>query len=449
MTIWKSGAILIAAIATGSAALPLLARQKPLPQNQTQFDAQTAQFNAQSGAQWDEWGHAYANREAKLFWFTDLEAAKKQAKTEKKPILSLRMLGNLSDEYSCANSRLFRVLFYADPKISTVLRQKFVLHWKSERPVPVVTIDMGDGRKIKRTLTGNSAHYLLAESGEVLDVLPGMTTPAAFANWLEDGQKLRANWKSAPDPAKFLAHYHDQKLAQVWSGFSYVDARWVKRQIEVTKSLNPLENPDAPREIPIAEMAGRYYVSKIAMEGTVLDAMREFNSQPSALGMANDFNRDYRLNFSNLNPKTEPILDEAAKNRIRALAPVVAQEVEIPLPPKNGLTSYPATQFDQIPIQRVLKDRRPKTKTVSGFEVLIAQLENDIQTDASAGQTRMLAPIHASFAAGKQGDLETLNRKIYDRLFLTPQNDKWLGLSGQNTFVALQNGGLFESEKEN
>src|SRR5262249_11081464 len=91
---------------------------------------------------------------SRLFWYTDLEQAKRAAKQEGKPILSLRLLGKLTDEYSCANSRFFRTTPYSNAEISKALGDRFILHWKSVRPVPKVTIDFGDGRKLERTLTG-------------------------------------------------------------------------------------------------------------------------------------------------------------------------------------------------------------------------------------------------------------------------------------------------------
>src|SRR5262249_729383 len=45
---------------------------------------------------------SYASR---LYWYTDFEQAKASARASGKPILSLRLLGNLTDEFSCANSR--------------------------------------------------------------------------------------------------------------------------------------------------------------------------------------------------------------------------------------------------------------------------------------------------------------------------------------------------------
>ena len=98
---------------------------------------------------------------AGLYWYTDLNGAKKASKALGKPILSLRLLGKLTDEFSCANSRFFRTVLYPNDEVQAVLHDRFVLHWQSVRPVPTVTIDFGDGRKLERTLTGNSIHYIL------------------------------------------------------------------------------------------------------------------------------------------------------------------------------------------------------------------------------------------------------------------------------------------------
>jgi hypothetical protein len=93
-----------------------------------------------------------------LYWHTDFEKAKADAAASGRPILSLRMLGKLTEECSCANSRFFRTTLYAHEEIARPRRERFVLHWRSVRPVPRVTIDFGDGRKLDRTVTGNSVH---------------------------------------------------------------------------------------------------------------------------------------------------------------------------------------------------------------------------------------------------------------------------------------------------
>jgi hypothetical protein len=120
-----------------------------------------------------------------LYWFTDLTEATREARRTKRPILSLRLLGRLDEELSCANSRFFRKLLYPEPRINLRMRD-FVLHWQSIRPVPKVTIDFGD-RRIERTLTGNSVHLVLDENARAVDAIPGLMSPAAFVEQLAQG----------------------------------------------------------------------------------------------------------------------------------------------------------------------------------------------------------------------------------------------------------------------
>ncbi len=160
------------------------------------------------GAQRD----CYASR---LFWYTDLEAAKAVAQREHKPILSLRLLGNLTDEFSCANSRFFRATLYSNPEISRVLRERFVLHWKSVRPAPKITIDFGDGRKLERTVTGNSIHYILDADGQLIDALPGLYGAKPFGRELERAEQAASQKMKAADQQKFLADYHRDRTAAI------------------------------------------------------------------------------------------------------------------------------------------------------------------------------------------------------------------------------------------
>src|SRR5437016_179709 len=64
---------------------------------------------ADTGSEGDDWkrianaldtvGMQKDNYAAQLYWYTDLEAAKRAAKAQHKPILSLRLLGNLNEEF--------------------------------------------------------------------------------------------------------------------------------------------------------------------------------------------------------------------------------------------------------------------------------------------------------------------------------------------------------------
>jgi hypothetical protein len=133
-----------------------------------------------------------------LYWYTDLGAAKAAAARAGRPILSLRLLGNLDEELSCANSRFFRTVLYANAAISDELRNNWILHWESVRPVPKITIDFGDGRKLERTITGNSLHYVLAANGSLADVLPGLWGPKEFLQEIRQARERSPAGDSSP-----------------------------------------------------------------------------------------------------------------------------------------------------------------------------------------------------------------------------------------------------------
>src|SRR5262245_997282 len=172
---------------------------------------------AQLAAQIDAFAHQKYATVSRLYWYVDLTSAKAAARAQGRPILHLRMLGKLDEDLSCANSRLFRATLYANQEISAFLRDRFVLYWSSERPVPRVTIDYGDGRTIERTIAGNSAHYVLDEDGQLLDVLPGVYAPTMFRRELERAASLAAQVRhqSAAERARLLVDYHRQRLSDV------------------------------------------------------------------------------------------------------------------------------------------------------------------------------------------------------------------------------------------
>ena len=175
-----------------------------------------------------------------LYWHTDLERALVRSRARGRPVLSLRLLGRLDEELSCANSRYFRAALYANEAVAALLRDSFVLHWESVRPAPRVTIDFGDGRVVTRTITGNSCHLLLDSEGRPFDVLPGLYGPKAFREQLalaaesyprieaaEDAQVDRerqnhaaraanaiARWSAGPTPSPAVARAEPSVLAR-------------------------------------------------------------------------------------------------------------------------------------------------------------------------------------------------------------------------------------------
>jgi hypothetical protein len=104
------------------------------------------------------------------------------------------------------------VLFSSD-KIAAFINTHFEPCWESVRPVPIVTIDFGNGTKLTRTLNGNIATYVCTPAGQVLDILPGVYTPDAYLRQLEQ-LALLSRFAQAPTPndtARRLKEYHERQ----------------------------------------------------------------------------------------------------------------------------------------------------------------------------------------------------------------------------------------------
>lgn len=206
---------------------------------------------------------AYASR---LYWFTDLEKAKAEAQATGRPILSLRLLGKLNEEFSCANSRLFRTVLYANAAVSERLRHDFVLHWESVRPVPRITIDFGDGRKLERTVTGNSVHCVLDRDGRVVDALPGLYNATVFLDQLAAAEKIARDCSGKDDRerAALLAVFHQGSL---------------DHPIAITASAGIDDSARAllRTKFPTATQAAAITTSKTAVEDPLVRTIRNLN----------------------------------------------------------------------------------------------------------------------------------------------------------------------------
>ena len=253
---------------------------------------------------------------ALLYWHTDLNRALVQARAEHKPILSLRLLGKLSDELSCANSRFFRTTLYANQQIGDYLREHYVLHWQSERPVPVASIDFGDGRVLKRTLTGNSIHYILDSDGEVREALPGLYGPQAFLQQLQIADQLTTQLAGLPAESRdaHCAEYHSQQQSRIVAAWANdlrqlghlpaagdpaanalselsTDNVWTQlAQLHIGEArLDPRTAAIVQPRFPEARAAGRIAVPKSAVEFPVLAKVIRFQNSMSLDSIRNEY----------------------------------------------------------------------------------------------------------------------------------------------------------------
>jgi hypothetical protein len=329
---------------------------------------------------------------SRLYWYTDLEAAEAAARASGKPILSLRMLGRLDEDLSCANSRLFRVVLYANADLSRFLRENFVLHWSSERPAPRLTIDFGDGRRIVTTVAGNSAHYVLDQDGRPLDVLPGLYSPIAFRRELEADLPLAQDSPRLGDDER-AARMKEHHLGR---------ERWSQELWAASGDPVPVQLP-LWSDILQSERVSR---GKAAMEMTaVLGAGLGGARRDPVYGGASASTLLFVRRLD------EARLDAASRALLLRLAP---------------------TDWGREP--RPLEGEA-LAREITGLEALVA-------ADTEANELSRHVRIHRWLAsAGGLPDFATLNERVYRELFLAPEDDPWLGLSSPGIFTALPGDG--------
>jgi hypothetical protein len=326
---------------------------------------------------------------SRLYWYTDMDAAIRAAKAENKPILSLRLLGNLNEEFSCANSRLFRTVLYSDTRIAKYLRENYILHWRSVRPAPHITIDFGDGRQIVRTITGNSIHYVLDSEGNVIDALPGLYGPDEFLSYLMRANEIARSTRTLPAADRLLAIMKYRKES--------FDRIVQKRKDAIARSgVQPAE----PKAGTIAILAAPMAMSK----AIVVD-------EYSILRVFDDF------------AKYEPTLDLDDWTK---LAGVFA----------------PVKPLDANSISLIKRQNRGNALTAGEFSGMIARLNTFVSIDTTRNEFLFHGKLYEWLNRTPRGDLESLNARVYDQIFKTPNTDKWLGLYSSDVYTALDGNGV-------
>ena len=329
---------------------------------------------------------------AGLYWHTDLKEAKKVSAATNKPILSLRLLGKLTDEFSCANSRFFRTVLYSNMEVSDYLRKNYVLHWQSVRPVPKVTIDYGDGRKLERTLTGNSIHYVLDSRGRPVDAIPGLYGPRAFQRALEFAELVMNGLagKSNVEKDAILRASHNYQRTRIAS-------QWVADINQTGGKVPEGFRVDARRDArSIAPLA----VTKSMTERLILQAT---DTTTESLG---------------------EVTDEAAWKKIAQL---------------------PFHQLDASLDRRSIALIKRQNPSLTNEEMarLLRKFQELIALDTVRNEYLMHSKLYTWLMKDpERNDLEKLNEKVYASLFLTPHSDPWLGLFSADVYTALDKAGL-------
>jgi hypothetical protein len=168
----------------------------------------------------------------------------------------------------------------SDPEVIRFVNENFVACWQMVRPVPQVTIEFGDGRKLKRTLGGNTVMEICLPDGRVVDAFPGLYVPEDFLK--EAGQSLELVRELGP------SRMTDRVAAEViaWHRARSATPPAVPVRLSVEKALveSPLlralrANPGTPppTDLLVADL-GRARVPLGAEEGPAA-ALARFSRQ--------------------------------------------------------------------------------------------------------------------------------------------------------------------------
>lgn len=374
-----------------------------------------AEAGSPESAAWNRWldevGGARDTVTSGLFWHTDADAALAEAQRRGVPVLSLRMLGDLREELSCANSRFFRTVLYADPELSGWLDENFVLHWSSERAVPVLEIDYGDGRKIRTTTTGNSAHYVLAPGGEVLDVVPGLYSASGFRAALTESKALYETVAAHPDDAasRIAAHHRDARdraIRSFTASLADIQQRYRLGPLRTREWMLTKPGGGSAEQAPSAMAAVPIAIGKSMVESP---ALREFMEESNAGDLERELGPAVRILSSE--PGRRVRISDASRALIRR---------DRPQHPGESASDY-ATRLDE---------------TIDAFEFAISedQLRNEFHLRVIVHQWLADAEVPLRF--------EELNPRVYAELFLTPKSDPWLGLRNERVYDGLLEAGV-------
>ncbi len=381
-------------------------------------------------------GQRYATV-SRLYWYTDLDAAQAAARASHRPILALRMLGRLDEDLSCANSRMFRTTLYANATVSTFLRESFILYWSSERPVPKVTIDYGDGRTIQSTTTGNSAHYVLDETGAVLDVLPGLYAPTAFTTELRKSLALATQVSRLAhlQRANAISRYH-QASAET------IDTSWVA--VASTPYLPGKRTLMTQADVDsVLELAQRATFAKAYIEVPQIRAITagtdpgQISDSELALWAAAG-----QKTWSIGGPITTPpelAVAMAAGTYLGRQGWVGRKAKAAPGKP----ASAPAPVLDAASRALIAKLHTAggMTATAEQLTSVIARLEQHVVADSALNQYKLRRQIHEHLASNPTLPLDALNAWIYAGVFHTSSTDVWLGLLPRVDFTGLPGDG--------
>lgn len=283
-----------------------------------------------------------------------------------------------------------RTVLYANKDLSAYLRSHFVLCWQSERSVPVVTIDFGDGRVVKRTITGNAAHYVMDHRGNLLDVIPGIYGAGAFKKVVAGSVRLWTQTRSVSDFKRemILKTYHKVRLSDIRKAWSSD-----LRKLKVISSVSAKPSHES--------LAMRATVRTKSKRGIELPVIRYIQKTPQIFTLREKTSKSVWQQIARLHNE-DAKLDRGSRHFIEW---------------QNPLDITVSKALIESPIARMIRD----------FEASLA-------VDSVRNEYEFHAKIHQWFCDGEAGKgFAYMNDRVFREIFLTPADKPLIDLGDAYT----------------
>ena len=187
---------------------------------------------------------------AGIGWYDSFEVAKTEAKRTQRPILLLSLFGKLDEKMPCTNARTLRATLFLDPEFKALVTKDVIPAWEMVRAVPHIEIDLGDGKKITRTVRGNAVMYLCTPDGKVLDAYPGVYTSKDFMPMVRESLAKLAKSDGKEIIAYHKAHGRIVRPLQMTYGKMFVESPTLDfiGANRITGSVTPIVKNIRPAE---------------------------------------------------------------------------------------------------------------------------------------------------------------------------------------------------------
>ena len=103
-----------------------------------------------------------------------------------------------------------------------MLKADFIPVWESVAPVRTVTFNLGEGRKLKGSISGEIAIYFCDTDGKVFDILPALQSPAATLIAMKEAKRFYGELEKAVKKA-------NNEKEKIFDGLEKLDSKEVKR----------------------------------------------------------------------------------------------------------------------------------------------------------------------------------------------------------------------------